>query len=239
MSGSRRTVDDMRVMFQSCEGFDPQQTTDFFNSWAETYEQDSETMKYRAPQLAVDFLNDHFCGSRGDAQVLDVACGSGLAAKLMFDLGFKHFVGVDGSKGMLEQAAKSGLYRELKLALLGTDPLPAQTGGFDVVIITGALRDDYVPVSVIRELCKATKPGGRVVQKGSTHGVCGNTTAGSTSTDVGGKHAHGVQGSNGELLCLQLFTVNKEHCLHRRVCVLGPPFPTSPRSASQTVTVTG
>lgn len=41
----------------------------------------------------------------------------------MFDLGFKHFVGVDGSKGMLEQAAKSGLYRELKLALLGTDPL--------------------------------------------------------------------------------------------------------------------
>ncbi|XP_039887174.1 methyltransferase-like protein 27 isoform X2 [Simochromis diagramma] len=158
MSGSRRTVDDMRVMFQSCKGFDPQQTTDFYNSWAETYEQDLETMKYRAPQLAVDFLNDHFCGSRGDAQVLDVACGSGLAAKLMFDLGFKHFVGVDGSKGMLEQAAKSGLYRELKLALLGTDPLPAQTGGFDVVIITGALRDDYVPVSVIRELCKATKP---------------------------------------------------------------------------------
>lgn len=46
----------------------------------------------------------------------------------MFDLGFKHFVGVDGSKGMLEQAAKSVLYRELKLALLGTDPLPAQTG---------------------------------------------------------------------------------------------------------------
>lgn len=162
MSGSRRTMDDMRVMFQSCEGFDPQQTTDFYNSWAETYEQDLETMKYRAPQLAVDFLNDHFCGSRGDAQVLDVACGSGLAAKLMFDLGFKHFVGVDGSKGMLEQAAKSGLYRELKLALLGTDPLPAQTGGFDVVIITGALRDDYVPVSVIRELCKATKPGGYV-----------------------------------------------------------------------------
>lgn len=46
----------------------------------------------------------------------------------MFDLGFKHFVGVDGSKGILEQAAKSGLYRELKLALLGADPLPAQTG---------------------------------------------------------------------------------------------------------------
>ena len=46
----------------------------------------------------------------------------------MFELGFRHFVGVDGSKGMLEQAAETGLYQDLKLALLGTDPLPAQTG---------------------------------------------------------------------------------------------------------------
>jgi len=46
----------------------------------------------------------------------------------MVELGFKHFVGVDGSQGMLDQAAKTGLYKELKLALLGTEPLPARTG---------------------------------------------------------------------------------------------------------------
>lgn len=46
----------------------------------------------------------------------------------MFDLGFRHFVGVDGSKGMLECAAKTGLYQELRLALLGQQPLPAQAG---------------------------------------------------------------------------------------------------------------
>lgn len=51
----------------------------------------------------------------------------------LFDLGFRRFVGVDGSKGMLEQAAETGLYQELKQAMLGAEPLPAQTG---IIVIT-------------------------------------------------------------------------------------------------------
>nr|XP_020515303.1 methyltransferase-like protein 27 [Labrus bergylta] len=80
----------------------------------------------------------------------------------MSELGFRNFVGVDGSKGMLDLAAQSGLYQDLRLALLGTDPLPAQTGAFDLVVIIGALRAGFVPVSVIRELWQAAKPGGYV-----------------------------------------------------------------------------
>lgn len=53
----------------------------------------------------------------------------------LFDLGFRRFVGVDGSKGMLEQAAKSGVYQELKLAMLGTQPLPAQTGIIVIILV--------------------------------------------------------------------------------------------------------
>ncbi|XP_049439744.1 methyltransferase-like protein 27 [Epinephelus fuscoguttatus] len=162
MSGSSRTLDDLRNLYQTRKGFDSQQTTKFFDSWAATYDEDMETLKYREPQVLVDFLNANFSGSREEVQVLDVACGSGLVAKMMAELGFRHFVGVDGSKNMLDQAAKSGLYQDLKLALLGTEPLPAQTGAFDVVIIVGALRECSVPVSVVRELYQATKPGGYV-----------------------------------------------------------------------------
>ncbi|KAM7421743.1 hypothetical protein PAMA_015740 [Pampus argenteus] len=126
-------------------------------------------MKYRAPNGALDFLNTNFSGSREDAQVLDVACGSGLLAKLMVALGFRFFVGVDGSKGMLEQAAKTGLYQDLRLALLGTEPLPAQPGLFDVVIIVGALDFGFAPVSVVRELCHAAKPGGYVCMARGDH----------------------------------------------------------------------
>lgn len=46
----------------------------------------------------------------------------------MVKLGFRRFVGVDGSKGMLQRAAETGLYQDLRLALLGTERLPAQTG---------------------------------------------------------------------------------------------------------------
>jgi len=36
-------------------------------------------------------------------------------------------------------------------------PLPADS--FDVVVIVGALSVGQVPVAVVRELCKSTKPG--------------------------------------------------------------------------------
>lgn len=42
--------------------------------------------------------------------------------------GFKNFVGIDGSKEMLEKAKDSGLYQDLRLCLMGEEPLPVQTG---------------------------------------------------------------------------------------------------------------
>lgn len=42
--------------------------------------------------------------------------------------GFRCLHGVDGSAGMLEQARSTGLYQELRLCVLGTEPLPAPAG---------------------------------------------------------------------------------------------------------------
>ncbi|XP_008302870.1 Williams-Beuren syndrome chromosomal region 27 protein-like isoform X2 [Stegastes partitus] len=159
---SFRTEDDARVNFQMCKSSDPKDRVQFYDIWAETYEKDSSLMNYKAPHLSVKFLSENFSGNPEQALVLDVACGSGWVAKLMHELGFRHFVGVDGSIGMLEQAQKTGLYLDLKPAILGPEPLPAQPGVFDVVIIVGALRHGFVPVSIIRELHAAAKPGGLI-----------------------------------------------------------------------------
>ncbi|XP_070691512.1 methyltransferase-like protein 27 isoform X4 [Pempheris klunzingeri] len=169
MSDSCRTEDDARAAFQSCKSPDPKDRVQFYDSWAENYEKDHSLMSYRAPDLAVNLLCDQFSGSPEEVLVLDVACGSGWVAKLMVERGFKHFMGVDGSKAMLELAAETGLYQDLRLALLGTEPLPAQTGMFDVVIIVGALDAGFVPVSVVRELCAAAKPGGFVCMARGDH----------------------------------------------------------------------
>ncbi|CAJ1061266.1 methyltransferase-like protein 27 [Xyrichtys novacula] len=159
---SSRSVDDVKTFLQCWRGFDSQQTASWYDEWAETYEKDSEMIHYRAPNLVVEFLDAHYPGDREDIQVLDVACGSGLVAKLMVKLGFKHFVGVDASKNMLDLATKNSLYKDLRLAILGAQPLPAETDTYNVVVIVGALRHEHIPVSIIRELHQATKPGGYV-----------------------------------------------------------------------------
>ncbi|XP_073472660.1 methyltransferase-like protein 27 isoform X3 [Aquarana catesbeiana] len=76
--------------------------------------------------------------------------------------GFTLFHGLDGSAGMLEVAKKKQLYQELKLCMLGQDSLPFDSDEYDAVIIVGALSDGQVPVSVVLELLRVTKPGGLV-----------------------------------------------------------------------------
>ncbi|XP_042345410.1 methyltransferase-like protein 27 [Plectropomus leopardus] len=169
MSNCSRTLDDVRTLIQSKDRSSSEQTMKFYDKWAETYQQDVEMIQYKAPKMVVNLLNANFTGSHEEALVLDVACGSGLVAKLMSELGFRHFVGVDCSEAMLKEADKTGLYRELKQALLGTDKLPAQNDMFDVVMIVGALLETYVPVSVVRELCHAAKPGGYVCMSSVDH----------------------------------------------------------------------
>ncbi|KAM4735583.1 methyltransferase-like protein 27 [Anableps anableps] len=166
----RRNLVEVRNLLQSCNGFNSEQTRKFYDNNAEMYEQDFVgTLEYQAPHALVDFLLAHFSGDHSNAQVLDVACGSGLVAKLMVGQGFKNFVGVDCSEQMLEEAAKTELYQDLQRALLGTEPLPVQTNKFDLVILVGGLGVGFVPVSVVRELCDAAKPGGLICLMRGNH----------------------------------------------------------------------
>ncbi|KAM3869261.1 methyltransferase-like protein 27 [Diretmus argenteus] len=163
MAAVTRTLEHVKEVILSahnCTSSDDKIT--FYNNWADNYDQDVAVLDFRAPSLAADSLSSHFTGDREAALVLDVACGTGLVAKEMKRHGFGHFVGVDASKGMLELAKKSGLYQDLRQCMLGEEPLPVQWGSFDVVLIVGALSSSHVPVGVVRDLCKATKPGGHV-----------------------------------------------------------------------------
>ena len=75
----------------------------------------------------------------------------------MAELGFKHFVGVDDSQGMLDQAARTGLYQDLRLASLGTEPLPAQSG--TTVILLNQYRQPQHFISVCLTLIHSSPPG--------------------------------------------------------------------------------
>lgn len=163
MSAVTKTFENVKAKILSAhKSCTSREKVNFYNSWAENYDQDVAALDYRAPSLAANCISSHFSGDREAAVMLDVACGTGLAAKQMKRHGFGHFVGIDGSESMLELARESELYQDLKQSMLGEEPLPAQWGLFDVAMIVGALSVGQVPVHVVRELCKSTKPGGYV-----------------------------------------------------------------------------
>ncbi|XP_053504868.1 methyltransferase-like protein 27 isoform X2 [Ictalurus furcatus] len=158
-----RTFEDVRnTVLSAHKNTGSEEKVTFYNTWAESYEQDTAILDYRAPFLAAECIASHFTSEKERAIILDVACGTGLVSRHLKKMGFRHFVGVDGSEKMLNLATKTGLYQELKQCMLCQDPLPVQDESYDVVVIVGALSIGQVPVAIIKELWQATKPGGYV-----------------------------------------------------------------------------
>ncbi|NXK97661.1 MET27 protein, partial [Formicarius rufipectus] len=122
--------------------------------------QDVAALEYRAPHLAAASLATAFPAPPDGARVLDVACGTGLVARELHRRGFRCLHGVDGSAGMLERARHTELYQELQQCVLGREPLPAPAEHYDAVTVVGALGEGQVPVTVLPELLRVTKPGG-------------------------------------------------------------------------------
>ncbi|XP_028321913.1 methyltransferase-like protein 27 isoform X2 [Gouania willdenowi] len=158
-----RTVENVKKMINSVhKNTLVGEKMDFYNKWADTYDQDVAILEFHSPIEAAKSANVHYQGDRAEARVLDVACGTGAVAKHLRACGFERFVGIDGSTRMMEHANRSGLYQELKISILGKEPLPLPKDSFDLVVIAGALSVGHVPVNAIRELCRVCKPGGFV-----------------------------------------------------------------------------
>lgn len=156
--------ENLKTVFLSAhENTTAREKIEFYNSWAENYDEEVAALKYRGPSVATNSIVSHFSGDREAAVVLDVACGTGLVAKQMKEHGFRHFVGIDGSEAMLKLAKESGLYQDLKQSMLGEEPLPVQwANSFDLVMIVGGLGSGHIPVCAVRDLCKSAKPGGYI-----------------------------------------------------------------------------
>nr|XP_033778097.1 methyltransferase-like protein 27 isoform X2 [Geotrypetes seraphini]XP_033778098.1 methyltransferase-like protein 27 isoform X2 [Geotrypetes seraphini]XP_033778100.1 methyltransferase-like protein 27 isoform X2 [Geotrypetes seraphini]XP_033778101.1 methyltransferase-like protein 27 isoform X2 [Geotrypetes seraphini]XP_033778102.1 methyltransferase-like protein 27 isoform X2 [Geotrypetes seraphini] len=161
MEPPRRNLAEVKKVIMSAhESTTLEEKLQFYDRWALEYEQDVEVLEYRAPYLAAECLASVFPADRDSQTILDVACGTGLVAVELYRHGFCIFHGVDGSERMLQHAEQKRLYQELKLNILGYEPLAAPTDRYDAVITVGALSIGQVPLSVMPELCRVTKPGG-------------------------------------------------------------------------------
>jgi len=89
-----------------------------------------------------------------DARILDVGCGTAWLGDH-----FRDYVGIDDSAEAVEQAQSLG--RNV-LCHSVDDPLPFPDGAFDGVVLKDLLEHVTDPVSVVREVHRVLRPGGRV-----------------------------------------------------------------------------
>ncbi len=132
-----------------------------FDGYAERFEHHLISLGYRIPGLIRRHVED-FARETPIGPVLDLGCGTGLAALALSDLAVGPFTGIDLSPRMLEQAEVKGLYESLREADL---PAALNEDGeswmlivaSDLMCYFGALEDMFAAIR------PRLAPGGRFI----------------------------------------------------------------------------
>ena len=156
-----------RHMLAACSGRDvPPRARDgyvqaVFDALAQGFDEHLGHLGYRAPQLAADAFAATSGPPRGDLDVVDAGCGTGLCGPLLRPYA-RRLVGVDLSAAMLLRAGSRGIYDEL----IGCE-LTAYLGGhpasFDLVMSADTLVYFGDLRAALGAAARALRPRGRLV----------------------------------------------------------------------------
>jgi predicted TPR repeat methyltransferase len=137
-----------------------QEIADYYDDWAEDYDQTLTQWNYQCPTVAAELLKREV---PLDGSILDAGCGTGLSGSALRAAGFQHLTGIDISQDSLDVAVKTGAYERLLPVNLQQFPLPFDSDAFAGLLCVGVLT--YVPdaVGILREFCRVVQPGGAVV----------------------------------------------------------------------------
>lgn len=128
-----------------------------YDRWAETYEDSMREYEYVAPEKLAALLARFVPGG----EVLDVGCGTGLAAVALKKLGDFVVDGVDISPQMLALANGKNLYRNLQTANV-LEGLAAESAVYDAAASAGTFTIGHVGPAGLPEVMRVVKSGGVV-----------------------------------------------------------------------------
>ena len=159
-----------------------------FDALAQGFDEHLGQLGYRAPELAADALAASAGAPRGDLEVVDAGCGTGLCGPLLRPYA-RRLVGVDLSAAMLLRAGTRGFYDELVGAEL-TAYLGAHPAAFDLVMSADTLVYFGDLRAVLGAAAGALRPRGRLIFTVESADVDGAAAATGYRLNPHGRYSH-------------------------------------------------
>ena len=98
-----------------------------------------------------------------DANILDVACGTGMFGRLLHNEGYTNMVGSDATPNFVRVSKETGIYTEVFEQWFGSglDKFPVEhQNRYDIVTAAGCLSKGHIPNSGLDDIHAALKVGG-------------------------------------------------------------------------------
>jgi predicted TPR repeat methyltransferase len=149
-------------------GGDAERITEYYQDWADSYDQDLSDEHYRGPEMVGEAFGEvageHLATSPERTTVLDAGCGTGLVGVVLAGRGVTTIDGFDLSQAMVDVAEKTGVYRRLEGGVDMNDGLTGfPDNGYDVSVSCGVFTLGHVPPEALLGLLRVTAPGGIVI----------------------------------------------------------------------------
>ncbi len=144
------------------------QTRDFYDKWAQTYDTEIAENGYQTPQRCADALAE-FAPDK-TVPILDIGCGTGISGATFRQAGFTTLDGCDFSSEMLAHAREKGVYRQIFNTNL-ENPFPFEQGTYTHITAVGVLNPGHAPAETLDEILNLLEPGGLFVFSLNDHAL--------------------------------------------------------------------
>jgi len=149
----------------------------FYEGYAPAYDSEFSEQNYAGPRLAAEAVRDHFmsCNNNNNnnnianknvaqIEVMDIAAGTGLVGKWLFEHGFRSIDAVDACPEMLNVLRQKNVYRNAICSMIVSgEELEVKENSYDAVVVSGGFVKGHMPLYALDEMIRMCKKGGVVV----------------------------------------------------------------------------
>jgi SAM-dependent methyltransferase len=167
---SQELTDEHKREMEKHTNFAQDGIVEHYNELAVNYEAIYLKAGFHDPKKCAELTSETYTmlnKEKGDVDILDLGCGTGLVGKYLKEDGFSKITGLDASPAMLQECRdlKPDVHIELIELFLGKPETYPETlhNRFDVVTASGILADNHLDNSVFEEILLSLRSGGLAI----------------------------------------------------------------------------